>query len=121
MSPHPIAKRAAHVAVELRELQAQITAEAQDCPKRLAEDQATLELIRELKSAVDAMRMLLWRYIDQQAAERASAANAYRLNEATAVLRSLRAENLPSMVTASFIESISSVVENYGKNPERGA
>jgi hypothetical protein len=114
MAPHPIAQRAAQLAVELRELQTQITVEARNCPKRLAEDKATLELIRELKSAVDAMRMLLWRYIDQQAAERASTANAHGLNEATAALRSLRAENLPSAAAESFIESVTSMVDRYG-------
>jgi hypothetical protein len=117
MAPHPIAQRAARLAVELKELQARIRAEAQDCPKRLVEDRATLELIRELKSAVDAMRMLLWRYIDQQAAEHVRAANAEKLNDATAALRSLRAENLPSNAGESFIEAVSSMVDRYGAKP----
>lgn len=116
MAPHPIAQQAAHIAVELRQLQKRIAEETESNP-HVVEDRATLDLIRELKSAVDAMRLLLWKYIDKQATERATLANSERLMAATEALKALRSDRTTQADTgSSFIESISSMVERYRPN-----
>lgn len=118
---HPLRLRAAHIAVELRELQTQL-ATADHTPEQVVQDQSTLELIRELKSAVDAMRQILWKYIDTSVAGCPKQADAALLNSATAMLRSLNAQNVHSSeADASFIETVSAVVEKYSHSKDRAA
>jgi len=117
---HPLRSRAAHIAVELRELQKQL-ATADHTPEQVVQDQSTLELIRELKSAVDAMRQILWKYIDTSVAGCPTKADARLLNDATAMLRSLSTQNVPTEQPASFIETVNAFVEKHAKSRSSAA
>jgi hypothetical protein len=108
---NPLRSRAAHLAVELRELQKQI--QAGPTADDILEDKATLDLIRELKSAVDAMRLLLWKYIDASASRCPRQADARRLNDATAMLKALGLNDHSQQGAVSFIDSVSEVVDRY--------
>lgn len=108
---HPLRTRAAHLAVELRELQKQL-ASAEYTPQQVVQDQTTLDMIRELKLAVDTMRQLLWKYIDASAAACPTKTDAQLLNDATALLRSLGSHNVPTQ-PVSFIDAVSAFVEQH--------
>jgi len=108
---HPLRSRAAQIAAELRELQKQL-ASAEYTPQQVVQDQATLELIRELKLAVDAMRQILWKYIDSSAAACPTKTSAQLLSDATALLRSLGSHNVPTQ-PVSFIDVVSAFVEQH--------
>lgn len=117
---HPLRLRAAHIAVELRELQKQLATDDHS-PEQVVQDQSSLDLIRELKSAVDAMRQILWKYIDTSASGCPKRADAELLNNATAMLRSLNTQNVPSPQAASFIDTVAAVVDKYSRGSQTAA
>lgn len=92
---------------------------------RLIEQALTLEVMRDFKQAVDAMRHLLWIYIE--AASRATSGDinhsihCLRLQRATEILRSLREGGVPISRQLpegrSFIEQVEALV-NYYSQPE---
>lgn len=105
-------QRAAHIAVELRELQKQLATQGY-CPQQVVQDRTTMELIRELKSGVDAMRQILWKYIDSTAAGCPSRTDSRLLNDATAMLKSLSALNVQEGQGQSFVETVNAVVDKH--------
>jgi hypothetical protein len=90
---------------------------------RLIEQVLTLDVMRDFKQAVDAMRHLLWIYIE--AASRATSGDindsihGLRLQRATEILRSLREGGIP--ITRqfpegqSFIEQVEALVSYYSQ------
>lgn len=92
---------------------------------RLIEQALTLEVMRDFKQAVDAMRHLLWIYIE--AASRATSGDinhsihGLRLQRATEILRGLREGGVPISRQLpegrSFIEQVEALV-NYYSQPE---
>jgi predicted DNA-binding protein len=96
---------------------------------KLIEQVLTLEVMRDFKLAVDAMRHLLWIYIE--AASRATSGDindtihGLRLQRATEILRSLREGGIPISRQLpegrSFIEQVEALVSYYSQqeNPAR--
>lgn len=90
---------------------------------RLIEQILTLEMMRDFKLAVDAMRHLLWIYIE--AASRATAGDindsihGLRLQRATQMLRGLREGGMPISRQLpegrSFIEQVEALVSYYSQ------
>ena len=90
---------------------------------RLIEQILTLEMMRDFKLAVDAMRHLLWIYIE--AAARATAGDindsihGLRLQRATQMLRGLREGGMPISRQLpegrSFIEQVEALVSYYSQ------
>ena len=88
---------------------------------KLLEQILTLEMMRDFKLAVDAMRHLLWIYIE--AASRATsgdindAIHGLRLQRATEMLRDLREGGMPISrqlpEARSFIEQVEALVSYY--------
>ncbi len=96
--------------------------QATDTPK-LIEDTLTIELMANFKSAVDAMRHLLWIYIE--AASRAASGDINdpihgpRLRSATEILRALREDGVPLSRNFpgghSFIEHVETLLAYYSQ------
>lgn len=98
---------------------------------QLIEQAITLDVMRDFKLAVDAMRHLLWIYIE--AASRATAGDindtihGLRLQRATEILRSLREGGIPISRQLpegrSFIEQVEALVSYYSQqeSPEAAA
>lgn len=87
----------------------------------LVDEVLTEETMMQFKSSVDAMRRLLWLYIDA-AARSGSRSQAAGLNRATDTLRSLhhgaspcRGKSLPG----SFIEKVEAIVEQSISSQEK--
>lgn len=90
---------------------------------KLIEQVLTLEVMRDFKQAVDAMRHLLWIYIE--AASRATSGDindsihGLRLQRATEILRSLREGGIPISRQLpegrSFIEQVEALVSYYSQ------
>jgi predicted DNA-binding protein len=90
---------------------------------RMIEEILTLEVMRDFKLAVDAMRHLLWIYIE--AASRATSGDindsihGLRLQRATEILRSLRESGFPISrqlpESRSFIEQVEALVSYYSE------
>lgn len=90
---------------------------------RLIEQILTLEMMRDFKLAVDAMRHLLWMYIE--AASRATSGDindsihGLRLQRATQMLRGLREGGMPISRQLpegrSFIEQVEALVSYYSQ------
>lgn len=95
---------------------------------RLIEQVLTLEVMRDFKQAVDAMRHLLWIYIE--AASRATSGDindsihGLRLQRATEILRSLREGGVPISRQfpegRSFIEQVEALVNYYAQEDTPG-
>lgn len=90
---------------------------------KLIEEMLTLEVMRDFKQAVDAMRHLLWIYIE--AASRATSGDindsihGLRLQRATEILRNLREGGVPISRQLpegrSFIEQVEALVSYYSE------
>ena len=90
---------------------------------RLVEQALTLEVMRDFKLAVDAMRHLLWIYIE--AASRATSGDindtihGLRLQRATEILRGLREGGIPisreQPQGRSFLEQVEALVTFYSQ------
>lgn len=95
---------------------------------KLLEQVLTLQVMQDFKLAVDAMRHLLWIYIE--AASRATSGNindsihGLRLQRATEILRGLREGGVPisrqQTEGRSFIEQIEALVNYYSEQDEPG-
>lgn len=95
---------------------------------KLLEQVLTIQVMQDFKLAVDAMRHLLWIYIE--AASRATSGNindsihGLRLQRATEILRGLREGGVPisrqQPEGRSFIEQIEALVDYYSEQEEPG-
>lgn len=116
-----IGSNTSRVAQDLNDLLKRLT----DCPSsqaaQLIEQTLTLDVIGNFKLAVDAMRHLLWIYIE--AASRAASGDlnhsihGLRLQRATEVLRGLREDGVPIrrqlVEGSSFVEQVEALLSYY--------
>ena len=80
----------------------------------LVDEVLTEETVKQFKSSVDAMRRLLWLYIDAAARTGPHTQQAAGLKRATEALRSLHHGEVPfpaKSFSGSFIEKVEAIVE----------
>jgi hypothetical protein len=89
--------------------------------RELVEQLMTSEVLADFKISVDAMRHLLWIYVEAvfRTEGSMSVMQAARLQRAVEMLRSLQAEPAPAHFAApeTFFEHVQNVVDGYGKAP----
>jgi acetylornithine deacetylase/succinyl-diaminopimelate desuccinylase-like protein len=113
-----VRNRVHHLTRELNALLKELATVREEHACELVEEVLTEETVKQFKSAVDAMRRLLWLYIEAAAAAGHSShprpsRQAATLKRATEALRSLSEDDsLPAKSSAgSFIEKVEAIVE----------
>jgi hypothetical protein len=109
-----------HITEELNDLMRDLSATDDSHARELVEQVLTTELILDFKASVDAMRHLIWLYIEAlsrvQGKEPLTVMNGLRLQSATNMLRALHSESVPGHLSGSplsFVEHVQTMVENY--------
>jgi hypothetical protein len=116
-----ITSNTSRVARDLNDLLRKLTDSRGSDAALLIEETVTLEVMDNFKRAVDAMRHLLWIYVE--AASQASSGDlnnsvhGQRLQQATEVLRGLREDGIPirRQLTegSSFVEQVEALLTYY--------
>ena len=119
-------ERVCRIAKELNALLVEARTAEKTGNREAVEDLLTTEVISEFKSTLNAMRHLLWMYIetashlDSQDAD--YAAKSERLAQAGEMLRVLRDGTVPAMFSnAGFVDQVSLLVDVYAKRAEKSS
>ncbi len=93
--------------------------------RELVEQMLTSEVLTDFKISVDAMRHLLWIYIEaaSQTTRPATIIQSARLQKAVDMLRALHSSPVPEQFsgTETFFEHVQHVVDNYGVKKKNDA
>lgn len=106
--------RVCRITLDLNVLLEELAAVQEDNARELVEGVLTPEIIKRFKSSVDAMRRLLWFYIEAASRQANRQQPSLALQEIVDALRSMRdsGSGLPaSSGTGSFIEKVEAIVE----------
>lgn len=110
-----IRNRVRRITRELNGLLKEMATVREEHACELVDEVLTEETVKQFKSSVDAMRRLLWLYIDAAARKGShSHQQAANLKRATEALRSLHHGDTPfpaKSFTGSFIEKVEAIVE----------
>lgn len=116
-------ERVCRIAKELNALLVEARTAEKTGSRETVENLLTTEVISEFRSSLNAMRHLLWMYIetashlDSQDAD--YAAKSERLAQAAEMLRVLRDGTVPAMFSnAGFVDQVSLLVDVYAKRAE---
>lgn len=119
-------ERVCRIARELNALLAEARTAEKTGNRETVENLLTPEVISEFKSSLNAMRHLLWTYIetashlDSQDAD--YLAKSERLAQAAEMLRILRDGTVPAMFSnAGFVDRVSRLVDLYAKRAEKSS
>lgn len=118
--------RVRRITLELNTLREELINAEHASAEELISDILTPEVMQDFKSSVDAVRHLLWMYIEAAARARNSndidiAIQTLRLQRAVEMLKSLRGSSIPGATGghASFVEHISRLVDNYTQSAKK--
>lgn len=106
--------RVCRITQELNLLLQDLAAVREEDSKRLIEEVLPPEIIKSFKSSVDAMRRVLWSYIEAAARQDSPAERSLTLQKLVDVLRSLRQRGIPvpaQTSDGSFIEKVEAIVD----------
>ena len=119
-------ERVCRIARELNALLAEAKTIEKTGDREAVEELLTTEVISEFKSSLNAMRHLLWMYIetashlDSQDAD--YQAKSERLAQAGEMLRVLRDGTVPAMFSSTgFVDQVSLLVESYSRREEKSS
>ncbi len=115
-----IRERVRRITQELNGMREELASLEHSGVRELIEEMLSVEVTRDFKASVDAVRHLLWVYIEAVAQPREAGAVDYevqslRLQRAIEILRSLREGSVPSSVNShlSFVDHVSAMVDSY--------
>jgi hypothetical protein len=121
-----IRERMRRITHDLNALREELTTLEHSGVRELIEEMLTVEVTQHFKSSVDAVRHLLWIYIEAVAQAKAPGevdyeVQALRLQRAVEILRSLREGSVPVNLNnhGSFVDHVSALVDRYSSEPAR--
>jgi hypothetical protein len=119
-----IRERMRRITHELNGMREELTTLERSGVRELIEEMLTVEVTRDFKTSVDAVRHLLWVYIEAVAQPKEAGAVDYevqslRLQRAIEILRSLREGSVPANANGhlSFVDHVSAMVDSYSSEP----
>jgi len=89
--------------------------------RQFVEQMLTTELLADFKGSVDAMRHLIWIYVEAIADSNGSdIVQSARLRRAVDMLRALHTDAIPESLAGpeTFFERVQNVVDNYGEGTQ---
>ncbi len=102
---------------DLNELMRQLSGTDDTQARELVEEMLNSQVLADFKVSVDAMRHLLWIYIEAVASSHSQATilQSARLQKAVDMLRALHTGDIPSQFSGpeTFFEHVQSVVDEY--------
>lgn len=114
-----IRSRVCRITQDLNVLLPELAAVREQDARELVEEVLTPEIIKALKSSVDAMRRLLWFYIEAASRQTNPRQHNLALEGVVDALRSMRESGTVSSTSASgsFIEKVEAIVERRIPSP----
>ncbi len=108
---------------DMNSLMRELSAEDDFQARRLIDEMVTSEVTSNFRASVDAMRNLLWIYIEaisRNREESARVVKSVRLQQAVDMLRGLHSDNVPEHFedSGTFFEHIQKLVDDYNKDEE---
>jgi len=108
---------------DLNALMREISGTDSSHARELVEHMLTSEVLADFKSSVDAMRHLLWIYVEAVSRTEGAhnAVQSGRLQRAVEMLRVLHSNPVPEQFSGpeTFFEHVQGVVDRYGKNAKK--
>ena len=106
---------------DLNVLMRQLSATDDAHAREFVEQMLTSEILADFKSSVDAMRHLMWIYVEAVAKNGGTGAmQSQRLRRAVDMLRALHTGPIPEHLSGpeTFFEHVQSVMDGYDSEPE---